>query len=171
MKTLATDRRPQERGSHKSEQRRESPSAEPDCCNGPMVPDILLFWDKAALNAAFKLWLWKAPYLNPDGHCWSKHEWHKGTWLPGIFPSGAPITSSEYAKPSVPFTGNGLEGLNCLGLFVNESSQLNATSQNPAHRNLLIPTAALAPLLGTGLDPTTATQFLPRGLQNNSPFN
>lgn len=38
--TLATDRRSQDTRSHKSERHKGSPSAEPDCCNEPTVPNI-----------------------------------------------------------------------------------------------------------------------------------
>lgn len=40
METLATDRRSQDTRSHTSELHKESPSAEPDCCNEPTVPDV-----------------------------------------------------------------------------------------------------------------------------------
>lgn len=57
--------------------------------------------------------------------------------MPGIFPCGAPVAHSEYVNPSIPFTRNGLEGLNCPLLCVEKASQPKASAQNPARRNPL----------------------------------
>lgn len=61
---------------------------------------------------------------------------HTGAWH---FPMWCSSHPSEYGKPSVPFTRNALAGLNRPQLFMEKASQLKASSQKAAHRNLLVP--------------------------------